>query len=75
MTIPLTISEGMDAHLIRAFRHKGHLVHEKAFPDRLGFLPASYFICPADAVAEIGTGRTPEAAVADKLAKRAREAA
>lgn len=64
-----------DPHTIRTFRHKGHIVQEQAYPDRLGFLPPSYFICPAEAAAQIGTGRTPDEAVADKLAKRTKEVA
>jgi hypothetical protein len=64
-----------DSLLVRVFRHRGHVVHEKAFADRLGFLPATYFICPSIAAGKIGTGPTPDQAVADKLAKREREAA
>ena len=64
-----------DPIVIRTLRHRGHVVREQAYPDRLGFLPATYFVCPTDAVAEIGTGRTPDEAVANKLTQRRREAA
>jgi hypothetical protein len=61
--------------IVREFLHQGHVVREQEYADRLGWLPPTYFICPADRICEVGTGRSAAEAVADKLAKREREAA